>query len=56
MKTVTSNKFKPRQPAPSLPKRTRFTGPSAHLIGSLKGKIHMTGDIISTGRKWHAQS
>jgi prevent-host-death family protein len=29
---------------------------SAQLIGSLKGKIKVTGDIFSTGLKWHAQS
>ena len=28
----------------------------AALIGSLKGKIHIRGDILSTGLKWDAQS
>jgi len=28
----------------------------AALIGSLKGKIHIRGDILSTGLKWNAQS
>ncbi|MGH9453783.1 MAG: type II toxin-antitoxin system Phd/YefM family antitoxin [Terriglobia bacterium] len=26
------------------------------LIGCLKGKIKITGDIFSTGRRWNAQS
>jgi prevent-host-death family protein len=29
---------------------------SASLIGSLKGKIVITGDLMSTGESWHAQS
>ncbi len=29
---------------------------SARLIGSLKGKIRIKGDISSTGMKWDAQS
>ena len=29
---------------------------SAELIGSLKGKLRITGDILSTGTHWHAQS
>lgn len=28
----------------------------ADLIGSLKGKITVTGDILSTGVKWDAES
>ena len=28
----------------------------SQLIGSLKGKITIKGDILSTGLKWHAQS
>ncbi len=28
----------------------------ADLIGSLKGKLKIKGDIMSTGRKWDAQS
>ncbi len=28
----------------------------AALIGSLKEKIHIRGDILSTGLKWDAQS
>ncbi|MCL2646971.1 MAG: hypothetical protein FWD61_08190 [Phycisphaerales bacterium] len=55
MKTIPSNKFKPRQ-STLPPKRTRISGPSAHLIGSLRGKIRVTGDIMSTDRKWHAES
>lgn len=29
---------------------------SANLIGSLKGKIKIKGDILETGLKWNAQS
>lgn len=29
---------------------------NANLIGSLKGKIKIKGDILSTGMKWHAES
>ena len=29
---------------------------SAQLIGSLKGKIKIKGDIMSTGMKWDAES
>lgn len=29
---------------------------STQLIGSLKGKIKIKRDILSTGLKWHAQS
>ena len=29
---------------------------SADLIGSLKGKIKIKGDILSTGIRWDAQS
>lgn len=29
---------------------------SAHLIGCLKGKIKVHGDILSTGIKWNAAS
>jgi prevent-host-death family protein len=29
---------------------------SASLIGSLKGKIAIKGDILSTGLGWHAES
>jgi len=28
----------------------------AHLIGSMKGKIKIRGDIFSTGIRWHAES
>jgi hypothetical protein len=53
MKTISTAKFKPRKP---IAKRTRPSSTSAHLIGALRGKIRVTGDITSTGRKWHAQS
>ena len=29
---------------------------SASLIGSLRGKLKIKGDIMSTGIKWHAES
>jgi prevent-host-death family protein len=29
---------------------------SAELIGRLKGRVKVRGDIFSTGIKWHAQS
>jgi prevent-host-death family protein len=29
---------------------------SASLIGSLRGKVKITGDILSTGVKWNAES
>ena len=29
---------------------------SAGLIGSLKGKLRIKGDILSTGARWDAQS
>jgi prevent-host-death family protein len=29
---------------------------SASLIGSLKGKLKIKGDILSTGARWDAQS
>ncbi|HZR24257.1 MAG TPA: type II toxin-antitoxin system Phd/YefM family antitoxin [Vicinamibacterales bacterium] len=28
---------------------------SSHLIGSLKGKVRLTGDLLSTGAAWHAE-
>ncbi len=28
----------------------------AGLIGSMKGKIQVKGDILSTGIRWHAES
>jgi prevent-host-death family protein len=33
-----------------------FTSDSASLIGSLKEKVVIKGDILSTGSKWDAQS
>ncbi|MFA5786127.1 MAG: type II toxin-antitoxin system prevent-host-death family antitoxin [Actinomycetota bacterium] len=29
---------------------------SAELIGALKGKLRVKGDILSTGIRWHDQS
>ena len=28
----------------------------AELIGAMKGKLHVKGDILSTGIEWNAQS
>ena len=28
----------------------------ASLIGSMKGKLHVRGKILSTGIRWHAES
>jgi len=35
-----------------IPMRTE----SAELIGRLKGRLKIKGDVFSTGFKWHAQS
>jgi hypothetical protein len=53
MKTRAAEQVKPRKPRAKF---ARPSGPSAHLIGALRGKIQVTGDLMSTGRKWHAQS
>jgi len=29
---------------------------SASMIGCLKGKLKIRGDVLSTGLRWHAQS
>ncbi len=29
---------------------------SAHLLGSLKGKLKIKGNILSTGAAWHIES
>lgn len=33
-----------------------FDSGSASLIGSLKGKIEIKGDLLSTGVRWNAES
>jgi prevent-host-death family protein len=33
-----------------------IAGQSSALIGSLKGKIQVKGDILSTGIRWNAES
>jgi antitoxin (DNA-binding transcriptional repressor) of toxin-antitoxin stability system len=33
-----------------------FGGESSDLIGSLRGKIRIEGDIVSSGRRWNARS
>jgi prevent-host-death family protein len=35
---------------------TPVTSSCADLIGSMKGKIRIKGDLLSTGIKWNAQS
>ena len=37
-------------------KLVRIESSSANLIGALKGKIKIKGDLLSTGRRWNAQS
>lgn len=37
-------------------KVTPIKGAPVHLIGILKGKVKVTGDIMSTGIKWDAES
>jgi len=32
-----------------------FASNPASLIGSLKGKLHIKGDILSTGLRWDAE-
>ena len=39
-----------------LAKVVPFERSSAELIGSLKGKLKVKGDIMTTGVKWDAQS
>ncbi len=48
MKIIAGGKLKQRKP---VAKRRRGGGTSGHLIGALRGKIRVTGDIMSTGRK-----
>ena len=33
-----------------------LTADSASLIGSLRGKLRIKGDIMSTGARWNAES
>ena len=35
---------------------TPFSADSASLIGALAGKVRITGDILSTGAVWNAES
>lgn len=32
-----------------------FTTDSSSLIGALAGKITISGDVLSTGERWHAE-
>ena len=53
LRVLADRKFKNRKPSA---KRARSHATSAHLIGALRGKIRVTGDIMSTGRKWKSKS
>lgn len=44
---------KHRRPVAKL---TPIKGRSSDLVGALKGKIKINGDILSTGIKWSAES
>lgn len=33
-----------------------FASDSSGLIGALAGKVRITGDLLSTGDAWHAES
>ena len=37
-------------------KLVRIESSSSHLIGTLKGKLKIKGDIFSTGERWNAES
>jgi prevent-host-death family protein len=37
-------------------KLIRIQSSSASLIGALKGKLKIKGDVFSTGSRWHAES
>jgi prevent-host-death family protein len=37
-------------------KLVRFESSFSHLIGALKGKLKIKGDIFSTGERWNAES
>jgi prevent-host-death family protein len=37
-------------------KLIRMESSSASLIGALKGKLEIKGDVFSTGERWNAQS
>jgi len=37
-------------------KLIRIESSSASLIGALKGKLKIKGDVFSTGTRWNAQS
>jgi prevent-host-death family protein len=72
MKTISAAKFKERclslldAPGPEGIVITKRGKPVARLVpyvqdcrallGSLKGKLHVRGDVIGTGVKWDAQS
>jgi prevent-host-death family protein len=45
---VTTKRGKP------VAKLLPFWNPSAHLIGVMKGKIKIKGNILSTGLRWNA--
>lgn len=37
-------------------KLVRIDASSASMIGALKGKLKIKGDVFSTGQRWNAQS
>jgi prevent-host-death family protein len=37
-------------------KLVRIESSSANMIGALKGKLKIKGDVFSTGQRWDAQS
>jgi prevent-host-death family protein len=37
-------------------KLVRIEASSANMIGALKGKLKIKGDVFSTGQRWNAQS
>ena len=37
-------------------KLVRVDASSASMIGALKGKLKIKGDVFSTGQRWNAQS
>ena len=37
-------------------KLVRIEASSASMIGALKGKLKIKGDVFSTGQRWNAQS
>jgi hypothetical protein len=49
MKQITAADFKATCLSP-------FAADSSELIGALAGRIQISGDLLSTGADWHAES